>query len=73
MKETEGCLGKSARDISHASGVVDAIRIAKDCEEKITEAILNKPKISDETELDSFEPDQLVSQIKQAQEEDMIR
>ena len=28
MKETEGCLGKSARDISHASGVVDAIRIA---------------------------------------------
>ena len=73
MKETEKCLVKSAKEISGANGVINAIRVANDCDRRIKEEQKRESTINECLETSGFSPNTLVSQLQEDQKNDMIR
>ena len=72
MSEKEGCLIKSARAISNAGNVVDAIRQANLWEGRISEN-RNKSVTNKDGTNKNFNPEELVSQLQKDQENDKVR
>lgn len=73
MSDTNICLVKSARDVSHADGTVNAMRAAKKAEEKIVAAEKGRKEVEKEGKKGDMDPQKLVSQIRQDRADDLVR